>query len=135
VALYPTLDYKPVSQSANDAVRGMFTMSGGDYFIAVAGSAVYKVNASMTATNIGTLFSTTGYVSISDNQTSTGLIAYWADGANRYTYNFTTNTFTNLPITDGPWQGATNSSMRCDGYNAAWNVIWACTDLNSEIVN
>jgi len=110
-------------------------MSGGDYFIAVAGSAVYKVDANINATAVGNLATSSGYVSISDNQTSTGLIAYLADGANRYTYNFTTNTFTHLPNTDGPWQGATIVDA-VDGYNVynqPGTYNWACTDLNSEL--
>lgn len=136
VALYPTPGIvQQVQLPVASAVRGMFTVTGGQYFIAVVSSKVYKVDASMTYTQIGTLSSTTGYVSISDNQTATGLLVYMADGANRYTYNFGTNTFTTLPSTDGPWQGATVVES-VDGYNLynePGTYNWACTDLNSGL--
>lgn len=136
VALYPTPGLvTQLTLNANAPVRGMFTMSGGDYFVAVSGNRVYKVNQNLVATQVGTLLSSSGYVSISDNQTSTGLIAYIVDGANRYTYNFTTDTFTTLPATDGPWQGA-NVVDSVDGYNIynqPGTYNWACTDLNSGL--
>jgi hypothetical protein len=135
VALYPTPGLQSRVSLWQAPVRGMFTLSGGDYMIAVAGNRVYKVDATFTPTQVGTLSSSTGYVSISDNRTGTGLIAYIADGANRYTYNLTTNTFTTLPSTDGPWQGATVVDA-VDGYNI-YNqpntFNWACTDLNSGL--
>lgn len=136
VALYPTPGLvTQVQLNANGPVRGMFTVTGGQYFVAVSYNRVYKVNQSMVATQIGTLASTTGYVSISDNQTATGLIAYLADGANRYTYNFSTNVFTILPSTDGPWQGATvvDSVDGYNIYNQPDTFNWACTDLNSGL--
>ena len=136
VALYPTPGLKTqVQLNALGEVRGMFTMSGGDYFVAVSRNRVYKVDVTMTATQVGTLTTTSGPVSISDNQTSTGLIAYIADGVNRYFYNFTTNTFTTLPSTDGPWQGATvvDSVDGYNIYNQPGTFNWACTDLESGL--
>jgi len=136
VALYPTPGLETqVTLDVDTPIRGMFTMSGGDYFVAVSGSSLYKVNTSMVATKVGTLTTSTGPVSISDNQTSTGLIAFLADGVNRYTYNFGTNTFTTLPSTDGPWQGA-NVVDSVDGYNIynqPGTYNWAVTDLNSGL--
>ena len=117
VALYPTPGLQTqVTLDALSEVRALFTMSGGDYFVAVSGASFYKINASMVATKVGTLTTSTGPVSISDNQTATGLIAFLADGVNRYTYNFSTNVFTTLPSTDGSWQGA-NVVDSIDGYN------------------
>jgi hypothetical protein len=136
VALYPTPGLQTqVTLDADTPIRAMFTMSGGDYFVAVSGSSLYKVNTSMVATKVGTLMTSTGPVSISDNQTSTGLIAFLADGVNRYIYNFGTNTFTTLFSTDGPWQGATvvDSVDGYNIYNQPGTYNWACTDLNSGL--
>lgn len=135
VALYPTPGLTVRASLTQAPVRGMFTMTGGQYFIAVAGSSVYKVDATMTPAQIGTLSSSTGYVSISDNKTATGSIAYIADGLNRYTYNLDTGVFTKLPSTDGPWQGA-DVVDAVDGYNIynqPGTYNWACTDLNSGL--
>lgn len=133
VALYPTPGLLEQAQLVSAPVRGMFTMTGGEYFISVAGNKVYKIDRYMVATQIGTLTTSSGYVSISDNQTNTGLLAYMADGVNRYTYNFGTGTFTTLPSTDGPWQGATvvDSVDGYNLYNEPGTYNWACTDLNS----
>jgi hypothetical protein len=135
VALYPTPGLVIKAQLTNAPVRGMFTMPGEEYFVAVAGNKVYKINASFTATQIGTLLSNVGPVSISDNQTGSGLIAYIVDGSNRYTYNFKTNVFTTLNSTDGPWQGAsvTDSIDGYNVYNQPGTFNWACTDLNSGL--
>lgn len=135
VALYPTPGLQTRVSLAASVVRGMFTMSGGDYFVAVSGNNVYKVNSALVATQVGTLTTTTGYVSISDNQTATGLIAFIADGMNRYIYNFTTDVFTTLPSTDGPWTGATvvDSVDGYNVYNQPNTFNWACTDLNSGL--
>jgi hypothetical protein len=135
VALYPTPGLLTQVSLTQAPVRGMFTMTGDQYCIAVAGSRVYKIDKTMTPTQIGTLTTSTGYVSISDNQTATGPIAFMADGVNRYTYNLTTGVFTTLPSTDGPWQGA-DVVDAVDGYNIynqPGTYNWACTDLNSGL--
>lgn len=136
VALYPTPGLTTqVTLPAGGVVRGMYTMSGGTDFVVVCANKVYKVNTSMVATEVGSLTTSTGYVSISDNQTGSGLIAYIVDGPNRYTYNFTTSTFTTLPPSDGPWQGATvvDSVDGYNIYNQPGTFNWACTDLNSGL--
>jgi hypothetical protein len=135
VALYPTPGLVMQVQLDNAPIRGMFTMTGAQYFIAVSGASVYKVDANYAATKIGTLASSQGYVSISDNQTGDGLIAYIVDGANRYTYNFTTDTFLQLPVSDGPWQGATivDSVDGYNIYNQPETFNWGCTNLNSGL--
>jgi hypothetical protein len=136
VALYPTPGLvTQTTLAAESAVRGMFTMTGGDYFVTVSANKVYKVDKAMVATEIGTLSTSSGYVSISDNQTTSGLVAYMADGVNRYVYNFNTSTFTTLPSTDGPWQGATvvDSVDGYNLYNEPNSYNWACTDLNSPL--
>ena len=132
VALYPTPGLVLKTQLAVAEVRGLHTMSGEQILIAVSGSSVYSVNTSMVATLIGTLSSSTGPVSISDNiTTNNGLTAYIVDGANRYTWIAATNTFAVLPSTDGPWQGA-NVTDQVDNYflyNEPGTQNWACSDL------
>jgi len=132
VALYPTPGLLLKTQLAVAEVRGLHTMSGGEILIAVSGSNVYSVNTSMAATLIGTLSSSTGPVSISDNiTTNNGLTAYIVDGANRYTWVASTNTFAVLPSTDGPWQGAsvTDQVDNYFLYNEPGTQNWACSDL------
>jgi hypothetical protein len=135
VALYPTPGLLFQTQLANAEVRGLHTMSGEQILIAVAGTSVYQVNKSMVATQIGTLTTSTGQVSISDNiTTNDGLIAYIVDGVNRYTWVVATNTFTTLPSTDGQWQGANVVDVidNYNIYNEPGSQNWACTDLGSQ---
>ena len=132
VALYPTPGLLLKTQLAVAEVRGLHTMSGGEILIAVSGANVYSVNTSMVETLIGTLSSSTGPVSISDNiTTNNGLTAYIVDGANRYTWVASTNTFAVLPSTDGPWQGAsvTDQVDNYFLYNEPGTQNWACSDL------
>jgi hypothetical protein len=135
VALYPTPGLLLQTQLAAAEVRGLHTMSGEKILIAVAGNIVYKVTPAMVATQIGTLTTSKGQVSISDNITNTdGLIAYIVDGPNRYTWVASTNTFTTLPSTDGPWQGANVVDVidNYNIYNEPGTQNWACTDLGSQ---
>jgi hypothetical protein len=67
VALYPTPGLVEEVQLFPTEVRGLYTMSGETILIAVAGNRVYQVNTSFVATQIGTLTTNTGQVSISDN--------------------------------------------------------------------
>lgn len=135
VAMYPTPGLVKVAQLLAAEVRGLHTLSNENYFLAVAGDQIYKVDASYTVTQIGTLATSTGQVSISDNVTNNGMTAYIVDGVNRYTWIESTNTFATLPSTDGPWQGA-NVVDSIDGYNV-YNqpntFNWACTNLNSSL--
>ena len=135
VALYPTAGLLFQTQLATAEVRGLHTMSGEQILIAVSGSIVYQVNLSMVATQIGTLTTSTGQVSISDNiTTANGLIAYIVDGPNRYTWVVSTNTFAMLPPSDGPWQGANVVDVidNYNIYNEPNSQNWACTDLSSQ---
>ena len=132
VALYPTPGLTSILQLNNAPVRGMRTLSGGQYLIVVVGNIVYSINTNYVSTQIGTLTTSKGYVSITDNiMTNTGLNAYIVDGANRYYWVVKTNTFVQLPSTDGPWQGA-NICDVVDNYiiyNQPGTQLWAATDL------
>ena len=83
VALYPTPGLTNVVTLQNaQTVRGMRTVSGGQYCVAVCGPYVYVLNSSFTPTIIGQLNSSTGQVGISDNGTN----VYIVDGSYRYTW-------------------------------------------------
>jgi len=134
VALYPTPGLTSILQLNNAPVRGMRTLSGGKYLIVVVGNIVYSVTYSngYVSTQIGTLSTSTGYVSITDNiMSNTGLNAYIVDGVNRYYWIASTNSFNTLPSSDGPWQGA-NVCDVVDNYiiyNQPGTQLWAATDL------
>jgi len=135
VALYPTPGLLLQTQLFAAEVRGLHTMSGEQILIAVSGNKVYQVNRTMVATQIGTLTTSSGQVSISDNITNAdGLIAYIVDGPNRYTWVASTNVFTTLPSTDGPWQGANVVDVidNYNIYNEPNSQNWGCTDLGSQ---
>ena len=83
IALYPTPGLTNVVTLQNaQQVRGMRTVSGGDYLVAVCGPYVYVMGSTLTPTIVGQLNSSTGQVGISDN----GLNVYIVDGSNRYTW-------------------------------------------------
>jgi len=83
VALYPTPGLTNVVTLQNaQVVRGMRTVSGGNYCVAVCGPYVYVLNSSFTPTIIGQLNTSTGQVGISDNGTN----VYIVDGSYRYTW-------------------------------------------------
>ena len=135
IALYPTPGLTQILQLQNAPVRGMRALSGGKYLIAVSGQYVYSItvtNNVYTSRQIGTLNTSTGSVSITDNQTyNNGLTAYIVDGPNRYTWIASTNTFATLPTSDGPWQGATVCDV-VDNYiiyNEQNTQNWATTSV------
>ena len=137
VALYPTPGLvTKVTLPAIAEVRGMRTLSGEQYVIAVCGNCVYRIDTTYTATLIGNLTTSSGPVSISDNiTTSAGLTAYIVDGPNRYTWVALTNTFTTLSGSDGAWKGATVVDVvdSYNIYNEPGTQNWACTDLGSSL--
>jgi hypothetical protein len=87
VSLYPTpgLTLKALL-TAQAEVRGLRTVSGGDYMIAVSGASVYVITSNLTASIIGQLNTSTGIVGITDN----GQSVYIVDGAYRYTWRIST---------------------------------------------
>jgi hypothetical protein len=87
VSLYPTpgLTLKALL-TAQSEVRGLRTVSGGSYMVAVCGPYVYVLTSSLTASIIGQLNTSTGVVGITDN----GQSVYIVDGAYRYTWRIST---------------------------------------------
>jgi hypothetical protein len=137
VALYPTPGLVTEIQFPIPAeVRGMRALSGLQYAIAVCGNRVYRIDTSLAFTQVGTLTTSTGPVSITDNVMSAqGLTAYLVDGVNRYYYVVATNTFVTLPSTDGDWRGATmvDTVDNYVAYNEPNTQNWAVTDLGSPL--
>lgn len=87
VALYPTpgLTSQIVFQNKQE-VRGMRTVSGGQYMVAVVGPYVYVLTSTLVPTMVGQLNTSTGVVGITDN----GVNVYIVDGAYRYTWKIST---------------------------------------------
>lgn len=83
VSLYPTpgLSSKITFQNAQE-VRGMRTVSGGTYLVAVVGQYVYVLTNELTPTLVGQLNTSSGRVGITDN----GVNVYIVDGSYRYTW-------------------------------------------------
>jgi hypothetical protein len=82
IALYPTpgLTIKCVLDTGE--VRGMRTVSGGEYLVAVCQSDVYVIDSTFNPVHIGALNTGSGIVGITDN----GLNVYIVDGNARYTW-------------------------------------------------
>ena len=124
VALYPTPGLTTILNLDSGEVRGLRTVSGGQYLVAVCKGDVYVVNSSFTAVHIGSLLTNTGIVGITDN----GLNVYIVDGAHRYTWrisnpssaqfngSITTTTLTVTLAKSGTI--AVGQQIFCDGINA-----------------
>ena len=82
VALYPTpgLTVKCVLDTGE--VRGLRTVSGGQYLVAVCKSDVYVVSSTFKPVHVGSLNTSSGIVGITDN----GQNVYIVDGQYRYTW-------------------------------------------------
>jgi hypothetical protein len=97
VALYPTPGLTSVIKFQNTApIRGMRTLSSGQYMVAVCGQYVYLLSANLVPTIIGQLTTSTGMVGITDN----GINVYIVDGTNRYCW------FINNPSSSAYFQGS-----------------------------
>lgn len=129
IALYPTPGLLARSQLAAAEVRGLHTMPGGTMLIAVSGATVYTLNQAYAATIIGTLLTTTGQVSITDN----GTAVYFTDGQYRYSYTLQTMIFqqeTDGAFTEG---GVCDELDNFIIYNRPGTRQWGCTNASSTI--
>lgn len=88
--------------------RGGFTASNGSGFV-VSKNKLYQINTSYVATELGTLNTSSGPISMADN----GLQLMIVDGANGYYWDFNTSTFSE--ITDDAFTGADQVTFQ-DGY-------------------
>lgn len=93
---------------AGGAVRGIFTASNEEVY-AVGGNKLYRISDAFAATELGTLNTSTGPVSMADN----GIQLVVVDGGYGYQWTFLTTTF--AQITDPDFQGADQVAFQ-DGY-------------------
>lgn len=125
MSLYPTPGLTLKAQPTTGEVRALYTIPGGQTLLAIIGSTLYTVTPFYTYTAVGSLLTSAGPVQITNN----GLAAYFGDGANRYTYTFSSGTFAVVAVTDGAFTGAD----RCDIvdnyiiYNRPGTQQWGAT--------
>jgi hypothetical protein len=85
MALYPRAGLTFRAQiGAVAPVRGLRRLPGGSILLAVIGAGLYSINTVYQGTLVGTLNTSNGPVSITDN----GVSAYIVDGPNRYYYTY-----------------------------------------------
>lgn len=92
----------------NAPVRGLITASNGTLF-AVGGEKLFSINSSWVATELGSLNTFQGFVSMADN----GSYLFITDGTNGYTLNLSTSAF--AVVTDGDYY-ASDLVTFLDGY-------------------
>lgn len=108
-------------------LRGMMVVPGGQILLVVCGNKFYSVTTNYVATQVGTLSTATGPVSITNN----GASAYLADGATRYGYDLVSHAFGVL--TDGAFTGA-NTVDVVDNfivYDNPNSNQFGCTNVNT----
>lgn len=104
-------------------VRGLWARSDGQILYAVCVNKLYSITTSYIATEVGTLNSVTGVVSMVDNGSS----LYLCDGPDRYYYTWASGTF--AVVTDGAFNGADRVDFT-DGfiiYNKPNSMLWGST--------
>lgn len=125
-ALVPTPGLTTKLTLPKNVTRGCWTASNGELYW-VASSKLYKISSAFVATEIGTLNTDIGYVSIADN----GIHVVVVDGTYGYAWTIATNTFS--VITDPDFPGADQVTYQ-DGYfafNKPDSGQWFISDLNS----
>lgn len=100
VALYPTPGFIARIYFSSGPIRGMWVVPGGQTLYVVAGDSLVKCDTSYNGVLVGTLFTSIGGVSMTDNGTS----LFLSDGPTRYAYTWGTGTF--AVIVDGAFSGA-----------------------------
>jgi hypothetical protein len=129
VALYPTPGLtNRVTLQTSQQVRGMRTVSGGEYMVAVCGPYVYILNDKFTPTIVGQLNTTTGQVGITDN----GLNIYIVDGQYRYTWRISNP---NSAVFEGTISGTTLTITRLlTGTIAANQALFGIGITNQTVI-
>jgi hypothetical protein len=129
VALYPTPGLTNVVTLQNaQQVRGMRTVSGGDYMVAVCGPYVYVMGSDFTPTIVGQLNSSTGQVGITDN----GLNVYIVDGSYRYTWRISNP---NSAVFQGTISGTTLTvTLVQSGAIAAGQALFGLGITNATVI-
>lgn len=130
IALYPTPGLL-TKFTLSGEVRGFNILPGGQTLLAVASNKVYSITTAYIATVVGTIGTTTGPVTITNNGTS----AYLTDGTARYYYTFGSGTFS--VIGDGPFTGG-GVCGEVDNFIFYTNPDtnqFGCTNVNDVVSN
>jgi hypothetical protein len=124
-ALLPTPGLRLLCTLAESPVRGLHRASNGELY-AVGGNKLYQISSSWVATELGTLDTTSGAVSMADNGTYVVVV----DGTSGYTFQMATDTF--AEINDANFYPADQVTFQ-DGYflfNKSGTGIFFHTELN-----
>lgn len=108
-ALYGTPGLELFGTAGSQGHRQAFTSSNGRCFF-VGGSTLYEVQADGTTTNRGSLLTSTGNVSMDENNTQLGI----CDGENLYTFTYSSNGFSQ--VTDPDLPSSVGFLTAIDGY-------------------
>lgn len=107
-SLVPTPGLRLLLTLADSPIRGLWTASNGQLF-AVGGAKLYRISSLWVATELGSLITDSGPVSIADN----GIHLVVVDGAAGYVWNINTSTYSE--ITDPDFPNADQVTFQ-DGY-------------------
>lgn len=107
-ALVPTPGLTLLVTLAQSPVRGLHRASNGQLF-AVGGNKFYRISSSWVATELGSLNTSSGPVSMADN----GVSVVFVDGTDGFSWNIDTSTY--AEITDGDFYPADMVAFQ-DGY-------------------
>jgi hypothetical protein len=107
-ALVPTPGLRLLVTVGSGPIRGIWRASNDELFV-VSANKLYRVSSAWAATELGSLNTSTGFVSMSDNGTYVVLV----DGTDGYTWNIETDTF--AEITDPDFLPADQVTYQ-DGY-------------------
>lgn len=108
-ALYGTPGKTLFSTAGNGSVRNGFTSSNGRAFF-VSGSGLYEITSAGVSTLLGTLLTSSGNISIDENNIQLGI----CDGTNVYVLVYSTNAFSQ--VTDPDLPISCGSITTIDGY-------------------
>lgn len=107
-AFHGTPGYSLFADLGSGPIRGQHYSSNGALYV-VSNNKIYKISSLGASTEIGTLNSSAGFVSLADN----GIQLVIVDGPDGYVVTLLTDVF--AEITDPDWMGATKVSY-IDGY-------------------
>ncbi len=107
-SLVSTPGLRLLNEIGDGPIRGDYTASNGEFYV-VSGDKLYYVDSDWNETELGTLNTETGPVSMADNGTHLVLV----DGVNGYGFTFSSDTF--AQITDPDFQAADQVTFQ-DGY-------------------
>jgi hypothetical protein len=107
-ALVPTPGLRPLVTLPTSPIRGQHTASNGQFFV-VAGNKLYRISSAWGYTELGSLNTSSGHVSMADNGTYLVLV----DGTDGFSWNIDTSTY--AEITDPDFLPADQVTFQ-DGY-------------------